>query len=218
MPTETQPLLEEEARAYRDLAPEDYDRAISTMLDAAAAPPRSNERTVAFLDLAGATLRRHGPLLARSRGHCAEHLLALRSETAEPGLRWRIDLLFFKAWLELGATVLRGPASMLSRAPLPFGVQPWDVANLTDPALLEEARRLEELYDEEVERSNGRGLALDAMRLLVALLDLELHDAATEDQRKPTRALAAQMAGALGVPDRERKWLEELAGASDPTV
>ncbi len=209
----TRQLLEQEARARRDLIPADYDRAFCAMLDGIAAPPHTEERIRALLALASVTLRHGDPTLVASRACCAQHLLSLRSEISRPELRRRIELLFLLAWLQLGAVVERGPASISTSPPLPYGValpNGVDLEEIADPALREQARELAARWSEEVERFRAKQRALDEQTLLATLLRGAKSE--TEDDAAAMKVLAAAMSLAPGVPSALRKTLEDIAG------
>lgn len=212
MPTLTRQFLEQEAKARRDLAPADYDRALCALLEEVAAPPHTEERIRALLALVSVTLHHSDPTLVASRACCAEHLLSVRSQTSKAELRRHIELLFLLAWLQLGATIERGPASISSTPPLPYGVAlpngvSWE--EISDPALREQARELAVHWSEEVERFRAKQRALDEQTLLATLLRGAKSE--TEDDAAAMKVLAAAMSLAPGVPSALRKSLEDIA-------
>lgn len=69
--------LDAEAAAWRDLPPEEYDRAVCAVFDALPAADPT------ILALASATLRRDAPTVTDSVARCAERLIALVATATE---------------------------------------------------------------------------------------------------------------------------------------
>jgi hypothetical protein len=207
-------LLDQEAKARRNLEPVDYDRALCAMLDKVAAS--ADEQPAALLAIASATLRYGHPTLVASRACCAEQLLSLRARTSDSELRRRAELLFLVAWLQLSAVVARGPDSISISPPLPEGVllpSGADPDAITDPELRNQARELQKQYDEEVERYRAKHLALDKQILLATLVRAAARDP-NEEEKDELRILAAAMALAPGLPSNVRESLEDFARES----
>lgn len=210
--TFTQLLLEEEAVAWRDLAPADYDRALCRMLDDLRAAPPSADRSAALVALTSATLRREGRTITESRACAAEHLLALTKAASDPTPLLRLHLLFFLAWLRLGEVVERGPEFISVAPELPPGVVGPDGMNLAaihDPALREQAREAAVRHAEAVERWNAKQRALGHLNRL-ATLALAARPTFKDDE-SVTKELWAAMSLAPGVPTTLRRSLEDHA-------
>jgi hypothetical protein len=213
----TRQLLDQEAAARRELAPAAYEGTLCTMLEGAAAAPHSAAQVRALLMLASAALRQSDPGLVALRACCAQALLAVRTNLAQPDLRRRIDVLFLLAWLQLGVVVERGPAAIAAAPPLPDGVMLPDGADpelIADPTLRGQARALAARWDVEVERWRAKQRALDEQTLLAALVCAVSPD--TEDEEDALRVLASAMASAPGVPSALRDSLERAAGRRLP--
>jgi hypothetical protein len=208
----TQRLLEREARAWRDLTPAKYDRAVCGMLENLGAVPDLAERVDGVLALAGATLRRDGPTLTELQTCCAEHLLALFSTGSELGLRLHLRLLFLLAWLRLGATVARGPESISVAPALPRGVvlpDGVDPAEIGDPAVRQQAQEAAKRHREIAERWNAKQRALDSLHRLATLF-LGARPGFADDE-DATKELATAMSLAPGLPSTLRRLLADAA-------
>lgn len=201
-----QQLLSAEARAWLDLTPAEYDRAVSGMFEELAAGERSAEQADAALALAGATLRRPANDLTESRAACSEHMLELSGSLPDPEQRSRARLLFLAGWLRLGAVAGNSPESIQTSPPLPAGVvlpTGADPGEIADPALRDEARALARDHRAEAERWNAGQSAIGHLRRLAALAE------ASWSEDSPTaRDLALAMSLAFGVPPELRRALE----------
>jgi hypothetical protein len=207
-----QQLLEREARAWRDLTPAKYDRAVCGMLDDLGAIPDLAERVNAVLALAGATLRRDGPTLTESRARSAEHLLALFSTGLELALQLHLRLLVLLAWLRLGTAVALGPKSILVAPGLPRGVvlpDGADPAEIADPALRERAQKAAKRHRETAERWNAKQRALNHLHHLATLFLAARPGFA--DREDTTKELAAAMSLTPGLPFALRRLLADAA-------
>jgi len=204
--------LEREAQAWRDLTPAEYDRAVCGMLDDFGTASLTAEQVDAMLALAGATLRRDGPLLTESRACCAEHLLALVSLGPERTLRSRLYLLLLLAWLRLAAVVARGPESISVAPTLPSGVvlpDGVDLAEIVDPALREQAQEFARCHREATKRWNAKQRALSHLHNL-ATLALATRSGFADDE-VVTKEMATAMSLAPGLPSELQRLLENAA-------
>lgn len=169
-----QEALEKEAKIWISLSPAEYDRAICKMLDGIGSAPLSTDKVEAILALSSAALRREDPALMDSRICCAEHLLALVSETSDPGLHSRILLLLLLAWLQLGAVVEQGPDYISATPHLPEGVvlpNGADPSHIPDPILREQTLEAVKDHIEAVKRWNAKQQALGRLRRLATVIN-----------------------------------------------
>jgi hypothetical protein len=194
-------VLEAESTAWRDLAPDDYDRAICDLIETLPV------EDAAILPLASASLRRDGPALTASRACLAERLVAFAATAPEP-LRAHSRWLFLVAWLRLGAVAAQGPETISTNPPLPEGVMLPDGADpeaIADPALREEARALAARHRVEVELWAAKQQALQHLQHLAALV--RAAQSAFTDDPVIARELATAMSLAQGLPAELRESL-----------
>jgi uncharacterized protein YukE len=207
-----QEVLEREAKAWRDLSPAEYSLAICGILGEISATPPSAEQVEALLALSSATLRRNGRTLIDSRACCAEHLLALVSATSEPALHLRIRLLLLLAWLHLGSVVERGPEYISVAPALPPGVslpEGADLAEISDPALREQARESAEGHEKAVEHWNAKQRALGHLYHLAT--SVRAARPRFRDDEDAAQELAVAMSLAPGLPPELQRLLEDEA-------
>lgn len=148
--------LDAEAAAWRDLPPDEYDRAVCALLDSLPATDPT------ILPLASATLRRDAPTVTTSVARSAEHLIDFAAKATEPE-RARSRWLFLLAWLRLAAVAARGPEQIASTPPLPEGVilpTGADPSTIDDAGLRDQARAAAGEHRAEVARWNAKQQAL----------------------------------------------------------
>lgn len=205
-------LLERETKAWRDFSPAEYSLAICGILSEISAAPSSAEQVEALLALSSATLRRNGPTLIDSRACCAEQLLDLVPETSEPALHLRILLLLLLAWLHLASVVESGPENISVSPALPPGValpEGADLAEISDPALREQARESAEDHEKTVERWNAKQRALGHLYHLAT--SVRAARPRFRDDENAAQELAVAMSLAPGLPPELRRLLEDEA-------
>lgn len=209
----TTQLLNKEAKAWRNLLPTEYDRALCRVLDDVNAAPHSSERVDALLALASKTLRRKEPTLTESRVCFAEYLLELGSKVSDPTRRSRTRMLFLLAWMRLGATIECGPESISRMPDLPSGVvlpSGADPSEIDDPVLRGQAREAVEHHSKEVELWNAKQRALGHLHRLATLISST--GDTFEDDENLTKELISAMSLAPGVPFALRCSLDDNAG------
>jgi hypothetical protein len=200
-----QQLLSAEARAWHDLPPADYDRAVRELFERLSADSDSPEQAAAALALAGAALRRPANDLVESPAACGELMLELSRSRPDADERSRCQLLFLAGWLRLVAVAAQTPESIESSTPLPAGVvlpTGADPSAIEDPTLREEARALARDHRAEAERWNAGQNATDHLRQLAALVA-----ASSSEDRATTRDLALAMSLTPGLPADVRNAL-----------
>jgi hypothetical protein len=162
-------LLDDEAHAWHESSPTEYDAAVTELIERNASDSESSPSANVLLAIAGATLRRPGQLLVESRAMCAQRLLSVISATQSAGESSRAHLLFLLAWLQLVGSLAKGPSTIRTTAELPAGANiphGADIEYISDPALRAEARAMAESHLQEVERWRA---ARHAFRHLVHL-------------------------------------------------
>ena len=208
----TRRLLEQEARAWREFTPGEYDRALCKMIENLGPGHESAVKAPALIMLASVALRRSAPGLIESRACIAERLLALNSSSAALSLQQRIHLLFLLAWLRLGADAAAGPNHISSVPDFPPGVvlpSGADPEVIADPVLRQKAHELARRHSEEVERWTAKQRAIDHLHHLAALVRAIQRDSG--ERGEPVGELQAAMSMAPGLTPELRKLLEDGA-------
>lgn len=206
----TRQILQQEERAWRNLRPGDYDRALCKMMDEFGAATTTAEHVEALLALAGASLRRSAPRVVDSRARIAERLLTLSSGPAAATLRPRVYLLFLLAWLRLGVEAAAGPDRISSKpdlppgAGIPFGADPQSI---TDPILRQKAHELEARHAEDVERWTASQHAIHHLYHLATLVRAVGRDRGIEGEAFSD--LRAAMSAVPGLAPELQKLLEQ---------
>jgi hypothetical protein len=199
-------VLEQEARAWRESPPSEYDSAITSLIKGHASDAKIPRRAQVLLAIASTTLRRSNELLTESRAVCAEQLLGLACASDVADERSRARALFLLAWLRLLSTVAGGPETVRTSAPLPAGAgipHGADIDWISDPGVRAQAKALAELHLREVERWKAKQGAFHHLNNLAGLLRIlrgHADDAAAWEEVRTAAALTVELT--LHGPDR----------------
>lgn len=203
-------VLEMERRAWRDLPPADYERAVCGMLDELAGAQAATGATLLLLDLVEVMLERDDPILADSRACAGGHLLSLLASRAEPEERADIRRLFLSAWQQLCSAAEAGPESVPMTPELPPGVElPYgaDPAAIGDPKLRAQAERAAAMHAAAIDRWNARQRAHSHIQHLGEAVR-RMAGAPAEEGRSAGDLMTA-MSRAKGLPSSPRQSSEE---------